>query len=75
MKEIFGRTKQFRSDMCYAGVRSKIIPTAPAGEVFVGDSYNGVTNGGRRLLLFAVTWFVPERRLHKSAIQSSHRSY
>jgi hypothetical protein len=43
MKEIFGRTEQFRPDMYYAGVRSKIIPTAPAGEVFVGDSYNGVT--------------------------------
>ena len=43
MKEIFGRIEQFRPDMYYAGVRSKIIPTAPAGEVFVGDSYNGVT--------------------------------
>ena len=43
MKEKFGRTEQFRPDMYYAGVRSKIIPTAPAGEVFVGDSYNGVT--------------------------------
>ena len=43
MKEIFGRIEQFRPDMYYAGVHSKIIPTAPAGEVFVGDSYNGVT--------------------------------
>lgn len=43
MKEIFGRTEQFRTDMYYAGVRSKVIPTAPAGEVFVGDSYNGIT--------------------------------
>ena len=43
MKEIFGRIEQFRPDMYYAGVRSKIIPTAPAGLVFVGDSYNGVT--------------------------------
>jgi hypothetical protein len=43
MKEIFGRTEQFRPDMYAAGVHSKIIPTAPAGEVFVGDSYNGVT--------------------------------
>lgn len=43
MKEIFGRIEQFRPDMYAAGVRSKIIPTAPAGVVFVGDSYNGVT--------------------------------
>src|SRR5258708_7095138 len=42
MKEIFGRSEQFRPDMYAAGVRSKIIPTAPAGEVFVGDSYNGI---------------------------------
>src|SRR5262249_50070087 len=31
MKEIFGRTEQFRPDLYYAGIRSKIIPTAPAG--------------------------------------------
>jgi hypothetical protein len=43
MKEIFGRIEQFRPDMFAAGVRSKIIPTAPAGLVFPGDSYNGVT--------------------------------
>ena len=43
MKEKFGRTEQFRPDMYAAGVRSKVIPTAPAGEVFVGDSYGGVT--------------------------------
>lgn len=43
MKEIFGRIEQFRPDMYAAGVRSKIIPTAPAGEVFIGDSYNGIT--------------------------------
>src|SRR5262249_28813374 len=43
MKEKFGRIEQFRSDMYYAGVRSKVIPTAPAGEVFIGDSYNGIT--------------------------------
>ena len=43
IKEIFGRIEQFRPDMYYAGVRSKIIPTAPAGLVFIGDSYNGVT--------------------------------
>ena len=41
MKEKFGRIEQFRPDMYYAGVRSKVIPTAPAGEVFVGDCYNG----------------------------------
>lgn len=43
IKEIYGRTEQFRPDMYDAGVHSKIIPTAPAGEVFVGDSYNGIT--------------------------------
>ena len=43
MKELYGRIEQFRPDMYNAGVKSKIIPTAPAGEVFVGDSYNGVT--------------------------------
>ncbi len=43
IKEIYGRIEQFRPDMYYAGVRSKIIPTAPAGVVFPGDSYNGVT--------------------------------
>jgi hypothetical protein len=43
MKEKFGRIEQFRPDMYAAHVRSTVIPTAPAGEVFVGDSYNGVT--------------------------------
>ncbi len=43
MKEIYGRTEQFRVDMYQAKVRSSVIPTAPAGEVFVGDSYNGIT--------------------------------
>ncbi|MBS1854614.1 MAG: TonB-dependent receptor [Acidobacteria bacterium] len=43
MKEIFGRIEQFRPDMYYAGVHSKIIPSAPAGMVFSGDSYNGIT--------------------------------
>jgi hypothetical protein len=43
MKEIYGRTEQFRVDMYQAKVRSTVIPTAPAGEVFVGDSYNGIT--------------------------------
>jgi len=43
MKGIFGRIEQFRPDMYYAGVHSKIIPSAPAGMAFPGDSYNGVT--------------------------------
>ncbi len=42
MKEIFGRTEQFRPDAYAAGVHSKIIPSAPAGLFFVGDSYNGI---------------------------------
>jgi hypothetical protein len=43
MKENLGRIEQFRPDMYYAGVHSKVIPSAPAGMVFPGDSYNGVT--------------------------------
>ncbi len=43
MKEIYGRIEQFRPDMYYAGVHSSVIPSAPAGMVFPGDSYNGVT--------------------------------
>ncbi|MGH9352717.1 MAG: TonB-dependent receptor domain-containing protein, partial [Terriglobia bacterium] len=43
MKEIYGRTEQFRPDAYAAGVQSKIIPTAPAGLFFVGDSYNGLS--------------------------------
>jgi hypothetical protein len=42
MKEIYGRTEQFRADAYAAGVKSKIIPSAPAGLFFVGDSYNGI---------------------------------
>ena len=43
MTEIYGRTEQFWPQAYYAGVRSKIIPTAPPGLMFVGDSYNGTT--------------------------------
>ncbi|NUQ29748.1 MAG: carboxypeptidase regulatory-like domain-containing protein [Acidobacteriaceae bacterium] len=43
MKEIYGRTEQFWPSMYAAGVRSKVIPTAPPGEAFIGDSYNGLT--------------------------------
>ena len=42
MKEIYGRTEQFRPDAYAVGVKSKIIPGAPAGLLFVGDSYNGI---------------------------------
>jgi len=42
MKEIYGRTEQFRPDAYAAGVTSKIIPSAPPGLFFVGDSYNGI---------------------------------
>jgi hypothetical protein len=41
MKEIYGRTEQFWPDAYAAGVHSKVVPTAPAGLMFVGDSYNG----------------------------------
>jgi hypothetical protein len=43
MKEIYGRIEQFRPDMYYAKAHSKVIPSAPAGMVFSGDSYNGIT--------------------------------
>ena len=42
MKEIYGRIQQFRPDAYAAGVHSSVIPTAPAGLFFVGDSYNGI---------------------------------
>ena len=42
MKEIRGRIEQFRTDAYAAGVRSSIIPSAPAGLFFIGDSYNGM---------------------------------
>ncbi|HXT76041.1 MAG TPA: TonB-dependent receptor [Candidatus Eisenbacteria bacterium] len=42
MKEIYGRTEQFRPDAYAAGVRSTVVPSAPAGLFFVGDSFNGI---------------------------------
>ncbi len=42
MKEIYGRTEQFRPDAYAAGVHSTVIPSSPAGLFFVGDSYNGI---------------------------------
>ena len=42
MKEIFGRTEQFWPSAYAAGAKSKVVPTAPAGMMFVGDSYNGM---------------------------------
>jgi Carboxypeptidase regulatory-like domain len=43
MKEIYGRIQQFRPDAYAAGVQSTVVPTAPAGLFFVGDSYNGIS--------------------------------
>jgi hypothetical protein len=43
MKEIRGRIQQFRADAQVAGVHSSIIPGAPAGLFFVGDTYNGIS--------------------------------
>jgi hypothetical protein len=43
MKEIYGRIQQFRPDAYAAGVSSTVIPTAPPGLFFVGDSYNGIS--------------------------------
>lgn len=42
MKEIYGRIQQFRPDAYDAGVHSSVIPSAPAGLFFVGDSYNHI---------------------------------
>ncbi len=42
MKEIWGRIQQFRPDAQAAGVHSTIIPSAPAGLFFIGDTYNGI---------------------------------
>jgi hypothetical protein len=42
MKEIYGRIQQFRPDAYAAGVHSTVIPSAPAGLFFVGDSFNSV---------------------------------
>jgi hypothetical protein len=42
MKEIRGRIQQFRPDAQVAGVHSSIIPSAPAGLFFIGDSYNSI---------------------------------
>lgn len=41
MKEIYGRIQQFHPDAYAAGVRSSVVPSAPAGLFFVGDKYNG----------------------------------
>jgi len=42
-REIFGRTEQFWPTAYAAGVHSSVIPTAPVGLMFIGDSYNGLT--------------------------------
>ena len=43
MKEIWGRIEQFRPDAYAAGVKSTVVPSAPAGLFFIGDKYNGIT--------------------------------
>ncbi|HEX9199129.1 MAG TPA: carboxypeptidase regulatory-like domain-containing protein [Acidobacteriaceae bacterium] len=42
MKEIYGRIQQFRPDAYAAGVHSSVIPSAPAGLFFIGDTYGGI---------------------------------
>lgn len=42
MKEIYGRTEQFRPDAYAAGVSSTVIPSSPPGLFFVGDSFGGI---------------------------------
>jgi hypothetical protein len=41
MKEIRGRIQQFHPDAQKAGYHSVIVPTAPAGLMFIGDTYGG----------------------------------
>jgi hypothetical protein len=43
MKEIWGRIEQFFPDAQAAGAHSSIVPSAPAGLMFIGDKYNGVS--------------------------------
>ena len=43
MKEIWGRIQQFRPDAQAAGIHSSIVPSAPAGLFFIGDTYNNIT--------------------------------
>ena len=43
MKEIRGRIEQFLPQAYQAGAHSTVIPTAPPGLLFIGDSYNGVS--------------------------------
>lgn len=43
MKEIRGRIEQFRPDAYAADVHSSVIPSAPAGLFFIGDTYNNIT--------------------------------
>ena len=42
MKEKFGRIEQFYPDAWAAGTHSSIVPSAPAGEFFIGDTFGGV---------------------------------
>lgn len=43
IREKYGRIEQFCPQNYASGTRSKVIPTAPAGEIFVGDSCGGWT--------------------------------
>ncbi len=42
MKEKWGRIEQFYPDAWTAGAHSSIVPGAPAGLFFIGDTYGGV---------------------------------
>jgi outer membrane receptor protein involved in Fe transport len=43
MKEIRGRIEQFFPGAFAAGAHSSVIPAAPPGLMFIGDSFNGTT--------------------------------
>jgi len=42
MKEIKGRIEQFFPEANLAGIHSSVVPSAPAGLMFIGDKYSGV---------------------------------
>jgi outer membrane receptor protein involved in Fe transport len=42
-REIYGRMEEFSPQAFAAGFHSKVIPSAPPGTMFIGDTFNGFT--------------------------------
>lgn len=42
-REIYGRMEEFSPQAFAAGFHSKIVPNAPPGAIFIGDTFNGFT--------------------------------